>query len=174
MAIRAPSASELAEDADRAREQLGVTAHRLRNHLTPSRLFDEWAQSSGVKTMTAQRALGTAARRYPIPTVLVGAAMGFLAYSAVHRISAHEREIDLTPNPTGEDRGRKPGRASEIVSSLAESAANVLVENAKAQAASRAERVGGSIPDPTPRPIFVSLLQLLLAAAVRTTLPRST
>ncbi|SEE40795.1 hypothetical protein SAMN05444161_5669 [Rhizobiales bacterium GAS191] len=196
MTRQALSASQLADDANRVRERLGVTIDELRRNLTASRLLDEWTQSSGLKDMTAEKVLDIAARRHPIPTVLIGAGLGFLAYSAVRRTKAYNRDIDLTPNPSGEDREpRPPGRIASMVSSLAESATKVfrdrarakseeVMNHAKAQVTSGAQQLSGAmertlddwltkIPGPpAARPILVSAAQLLLVAALQALLPK--
>jgi hypothetical protein len=66
------SPRELKDEADRLREEIGETADRLRRRLTPSRLLDEWIEASGVKETSAGRILNFAARRHPLPTVLLG------------------------------------------------------------------------------------------------------
>ncbi|SEF11513.1 hypothetical protein SAMN05444161_8590 [Rhizobiales bacterium GAS191] len=198
MTRRALSVSQLVDDANRARERLEATIDQLRHNLTPSQLFDEWARSSGVKGLTAQKALQFAVSRHPVPTVLIGAGLGFFAYSALRRTKAYNREIDLTPNPQGKDREfRPPGKITNVVSSLAEPAMKVFRERAKAKSeevmnrakshvTSAAQQLSGAvertlddwltgIPGPhAAHPILVSAVQLLIVAAFQAVFPKLT
>jgi hypothetical protein len=96
MASEELSILELEDAANRVRARLGVTLDRLRHNLTPAHLLDEWADSSGLKEMTPEKIFKFAARRHPVPTILIGASLGFLAYSVASRTKTNSRELDLT------------------------------------------------------------------------------
>jgi hypothetical protein len=191
-----PSTCELEADANRLRAQLAVTVDQLRHQLTPAHLLDEWAESSGLKGTTPNEIFDFAARRHPVPTVLVGAGLGILAYAIARRRNIQNRQLDLTPNRPRDDREpRRRDSTTDIVGSLTETAAKAFRERAEAQqeavidaaktrVASAAGQLSGtmerklddifahtSVPADA-RPILVTAVQLLLVAALEAVLPK--
>jgi hypothetical protein len=197
MASEELSILELEDAANRVRARLGVTLDRLRHNLTPAHLLDEWADSSGLKEMTPEKIFTFAARRHPVPTMLIGASLGFLAYSAASRTKTNSRELDLTPNATdGGDRDHPPRKIGDMIGALADSATEVFRERVDAKreelvnAAKSHVTVGAKhlsdvvesklddlltqIPGPwAARPIVAATAQLLLVAALQAVLRKS-
>jgi hypothetical protein len=191
MATTALSSSELEADADRLRAQLGITIGRLQQQLAPSYLVDEWAESSGLKDMTPSKFLDLAARRHPLPTILAGAGLGFLAYAATRRRHAGYGALDLAPNSHAD--GSSRGSLKQIAGSLADTATKAfrdraqakrdeVVDAAKSHVASAANQlsdatqrtlddllVKASIPAEA-RPLLATTVQLLLAAGIEAVL----
>ncbi len=197
MARQGLASLELEDGANRARERLGVTIDQLRHNLAPTRLAEEWAGRSALKEMTADKILDAAARRHPFITLLAGAGFGLFAYSAVRRMNAYRREIDLVSNPLGQELGElePPGRITVMASSLAESAAKAFRERAEAKSGevmSRAKsqvttgvnRLSGAVERkleellaripglPADSPFLASAVQLLLVTALQAALSR--
>jgi hypothetical protein len=77
------SPDKLELDADRVRGQIGATLERLRTKLTPRNIVGEMAEDVGVSDLTPRAFFDFAARRHPVPTVLVGLGLGVLAFSAL-------------------------------------------------------------------------------------------
>jgi hypothetical protein len=191
-----PSPSELEADANRLSAGLGVTVDRLRHQLTPAHLLGEWAESSGLKAITPDKVFDLTARRHPVPTALVGAGLGILAYAIARRWNIRNRQLDLTPNRLGND--REPGprdTATDIVGSLTETATKAFREHAETQrkavidaarshVGSAAKQLSGlmettlddilaHIPvSADVRPALVTTVQLLLVAALEAVLPK--
>jgi hypothetical protein len=187
MASPAPSSSELEADADRLRAELGITIDRLRHQLTPSQLAEEWAESSGLKDMTPSKFLDFAARRHPLPTILAGAGLGFLAYAATRRRHRGNGALDPAPSSLGDSSSR--GGLKEIAGSLADTAKKVfrdraqarrdeVVDAAKSHVATAANQlsdatektlddllVKASVPAEA-RPLLATTVQLLLVAGI--------
>jgi hypothetical protein len=185
------SSSELEADADRLRAQLGVTIDRLRHQLAPSQLAEEWAESSGLKDMTPSKFLDLAARRHPLPTILAGAGLGFLAYAATRRRHRGNGALDLAPS--SQANGSSRGGLKQIAGSLADTATKAfrdraqakrdeVVDAAKSHVASAAHQlsdatqktlddllVKASIPAEA-RPILSTTVQLLLVAGIESVL----
>jgi hypothetical protein len=191
-----PSTSELEADANRLRAQLAATVDQLRHQLTPAHLLDEWAQSNDLKAITPNKVFDFAAHRHPVPTVLIGAGLGILAYAIARRRNIQDRQLDLTPNLSGNDREPGPrGSTTDIVGSLTETAAKAfreraeagreaVIDAAKSRVASAADQLSGtmerklddifartSLPADA-RPVLVTTMQLLLVAALEAVLPQ--
>jgi hypothetical protein len=188
MARTGTSSSELEAEADRLRAGLDVTVDRLRDQLTPAHLLNEWAESSGLKTITPDKIFDLTARRHPIPTVLVGAGLGILVYAIARRWNIQIPQLDREAGPRD--------TATDIVGSLAETATKAFREHAEAKreavidaarshVASAANQLSGTmertlddllahttIPVDA-RPALVTTVQLLLVAALEAVLPRS-
>jgi hypothetical protein len=126
------SPGELQDEADRLRDEIGETADRLRRRLTPSRLLDEWMETSGVKETSAGRILDFAARRHPLPTVLLGAGLGFLIHRAVRGKHRGRGVLAIDADHLGN--GPWPPRTSDdLVGSVTSTAANEFRERARAR-----------------------------------------
>jgi hypothetical protein len=125
---------ELEDEADRLRDEIGETADRLRRRLRPSRLLDEWMETSGVKETSAGKILDFAARRHALPTVLLGAGLGFLIHRVLRGKDRRRRtlELDARPARIGRDHW-PPSTSDDLVGSVTSTAANELRERARAR-----------------------------------------
>jgi hypothetical protein len=187
MASPEPSPSELEADADRLRAELGVTIDRLRHQLTPSQLAEEWAESSGLKDMTPSKFLDFAARRHPLPTILAGAGLGFLAYAATRRRHSGNGALDVASSSRGglkEIAGSLAETATKAFRDRAQAKRDEVVDAAKSHVASAANQlsdatektlddllVKASVP-PEARPILATTVQLLLVAGIEAVLAK--
>jgi len=188
MTIHEATPHDLEADAEKVRLRMGDTMAQLRQQLTPSSLVDEWAQNSGLKDITAEKILDYTARRHPVHTAIAGVGFGFLVYAALRRKKGSE--IDGTA-----DRSSSNFSVRDMLADLSATAATALrdraevkrreiMDTAKIHVASAAEELSGTmekglddvlargaVPDEA-RPFLVTTLQLLVAAAAESILPR--
>jgi hypothetical protein len=188
MTIRDATPYELEADAEKVRLRLGETMAQLRRQLTPSNLVDEWAENNGLKDITPDKILDLTARRHPVRTALAGVGIGFLIYAATRRRKASE--IEGVADRSGSNFSVKTmladltATAATAFRERAEVKRYEIMEAAKTHVASAAEEFGdtvekglddalarGAVPEQA-RPILVTTLQLLLAAAMESVLPR--
>jgi hypothetical protein len=188
------SPRELKDEADRLREEIGATADRLRRRLTPSRLLDEWIETSGVRETRAGRILEFTTRRHPLPTVLLGAGLGFLIHRVLRGKDRRRRTLELDARPARDGRDHWPPRTSDdLAGSLTSTAADELRERARARqqeltakarahAAFAADELSATLErtleetlartslPPQLRPYAAILLELLVIAALESVL----
>lgn len=193
MTVHAETPYEVEEDAETARLRIGETLTQLKQQLKPAHLIDEWAESSGFKDITADKILDYTARRHPVRTALAGIGLGLLVYAAARRKRGPDIEgvasplidqargsnfsvkmmlADLTATAASAFRERAEGRRREVMD-----AAKLHVASAAQDLGETVEQGLGDVLTHSPvpeeaRPILVTTLQLLLAAAVESVLPR--
>ena len=171
--VTGTSADELERSADRLRGDIGATLERLRTKLTPRNVLAEIAEGAGVSDLNPRSFFDFAARRHPIPTVLVTLGLGALAVSALR------------------SRGSGPGALQATFSALTQSARDSFnthaaakredfVRAAEAQLSAGAGLLSDAVEKgvgelisrvpapPEAKPLLESALQVLLIAGLET------
>lgn len=180
------TATELAREAEAARERVADTAETIRRKLTAGQLFDEFTDMfTGGDVSGAVGNLKAQVRDNPMPAVLVGIGLAWLAFgkgiggqhqnSSVH--SASTPGSGASPHPPRSGSG---GTGSSVMDTVSDGA-GLVADGAKAAASSVSGSVGSvvnsltdtagrlrhSMPPHMPRSIsnLASQEPLLVAAA---------
>jgi hypothetical protein len=187
MTVHAETPREIEVDAERARVQIGETLTQLKQQLKPAHLVDEWSESNGFKDITAEKILDYTTRRHPVQTAVAGIGFGLLVYAAARRRGG--KDVDGEQAHRGNFSVRTmladlTATAATTFRERAESKRREVMDAAKVHVASAAQDIGdtveksidealtnSAVPEEA-RPVLVTTLQLLLAAAVESVLPR--
>lgn len=177
MATARLTASELEMRANQLRRQIVMGAEQIADNLKPGHIYQEVLDGAGIDQLTMSGAVDAAARRHPIPTVLGGLAVGFLAYSVVQRQDRPNQREGLKTAVAGTASSLMDA-ATGVFRRRAEEKKRILIDFAHTSlasgAASIADRIEQTIGDATEivpggkelKPLLVSGLEILLAAAL--------
>jgi hypothetical protein len=81
--VNVSTSSEYEAEANRLREQIGVTIGSLRSNLTPSNLASEAASRAGIADLSWAGVFDYASKRHPVPTAIIGLGIALWTMSAV-------------------------------------------------------------------------------------------
>jgi hypothetical protein len=133
------SSAELERDAEAARDKVADTAQSIREKLTAGQMIDEFADMiTGGDLSGSLSTLKSQARENPLPVILVGAGIAWLAFGKgvtdQQSQYSHLHSTARPARPQGVDTAARPGSGSM---------ASSVIEGAKTAAQSVTETVSG-------------------------------
>jgi hypothetical protein len=181
--VNVSTSSEYEAEANRLREQIGVTIGSLRSNLTPSNLASEAASRAGIADLSWAGAFDYASKRHPVPTAIIGLGIALWTMSAVRKRTRGGHVATLTA-PLTESSDSILESATRVFRERAEAKRREFVDVAQSQVATGAAMLSDEIEkkleniiDRVPggikvRPLIESSIQVALAAALEGLLRR--
>jgi hypothetical protein len=181
--VNVSTSSEYEAEANRLREQIGVTIGSLRSNLTPSNLASEAASRAGIADLSWAGVFDYASKRHPVPTAIIGLGIALWTMSAVRNRTRGGHVATLTA-PLTESSDSIVESATRVFRERAEAKRREFVDVAQSQVATGAAMLSDEIEkkleniiDRVPggikvRPLIESSIQVALAAALEGLLRR--